>query len=158
MARAHYVKKARKTIRGTCVKKGQPYYWWKFRRSGKYYSLTPPTRAQLTQSAFYGALYTLEDTTIANAPADDSLPDVRDEIVSELNNLRDECESSRSNMPEHLQDVGSGEILQNRIDGLENAITEFEQLDFDKADDSESDEEHWERCRDELQGICIDVE
>jgi hypothetical protein len=53
MARAHFVKKARKAIPGTDIKKGDSYYWWKFRFGGKRTSKTAPKASQLTQSEFW---------------------------------------------------------------------------------------------------------
>lgn len=72
MARATFVKKARKDIPGTDIKAGESYYWWKFRFGGKHYSKTPPRRSQLTQSDFLGQLYAIEDE-IQGLVADDTL-------------------------------------------------------------------------------------
>ncbi len=52
MARAHFVKKARKDNPAAGIKAGDSYYWWKFRRGGKHYSKTAPRPSQLTQSEY----------------------------------------------------------------------------------------------------------
>lgn len=59
MARAHFVKKARKD--NPAVKAGESYYWWKFRRGPKRYSKERPRPSQLTQSEFYGQVYGLQE-------------------------------------------------------------------------------------------------
>lgn len=62
MTRLHYVKKARKTKRGTCVKKGLGYFWWQFARCPKQYSLVRPKRsAYQTRSDYLRTLMDLED-------------------------------------------------------------------------------------------------
>jgi hypothetical protein len=143
MARATLVKKARKAVPEHGIAVGEPYYWWKFRHGGKHYSKEPPKRSQLTQSEFYSRMYDLEDEVIGNAEADDSLPGVRDDVVSQLEELRDECEEKRDNMPESLQDSDSGNMLQERYDGLDSAIQEFEALELDEPDEAEFEQE-WE--------------
>ena len=63
----------------------------------------------------------------------------RDDIVSNLEELRDTTQDSLDNMPESLQYSPTGELLQERIDSLESAISEFESLDldFEEKEDSE---------------------
>lgn len=131
MARPNFVKKARKAISGTEIKAGDSYYWWKFRYGGKRFSKTPPKRSQLTQSSFYSTIYDIEDDVIGGATADDSLPGVRDDVVSQLEDLKSECESNLENIPDNLKEASSGQLLQERIDALESAIDEFGGLDMD---------------------------
>lgn len=181
MARAHFVKKARNAVpEGVCgikggIKPGDSYWWWKFRRGGKLYSKQRPRRSQLTGSWYYATIFDLEDLTIAKASADSGLGDLRDEIVSALEDLRDECQGNLDNMPEGLQQGPTGELLQQRVDDLENAISEFEDLELDEPDEDsfdeserqegESDEdfkarmtqEYWDEKLEELQGISIEV-
>lgn len=125
MPRVHHVKKARKD--NPAVKKGESYYWWKFRFGGKRYSKERPPRWKLTQSAFLSTLWQLEDSI----PNEVTREDI-DNLTSELEGLRDECEYSLDNMPEQLRDTSeSGYLLQERIDNLENWIAELESIDFD---------------------------
>lgn len=181
MARATFVKKARRDVPDTDIKAGDSYYWWKFRRGGKHFSKTPPKRSQLTQSTFYATVFEIEDT-IAEATADDGLPDVRDDVASQLRELASECESNRSNMPESLQDSETGQLLEERAQAMESAADEFEALDmpeFDPGDvdepereEGESDEDfesrkseaaeeaeeqHWQGLLEELQGVNIEA-
>lgn len=122
MPRVHHVKKARKD--NPAAKKGEPYYWWKFRYRGKQYSRTRPRRSQLTQSGFLGAIYDLEDglsDIITESEAQD--------FCGELEGLLDECQYSLDNMPEQLQDTSeSGTTLQNRIEELEDWIGEINNI------------------------------
>lgn len=181
MARATFVKKARKDIPSAGIKAGESYYWWKFKRSGKQFSKTQPKRSQLTQSAFYAALYDLQDE-IGDAPADDSLGSFAEDIASRLREIGEECQSSLDNMPEGLQQGPTGELLQERIDAMEAAADEVEGIEFTEPEDDdldlpeqeegESDEDYqkriadareqaildyWTEKRDELQNVSIDA-
>ena len=174
MAKANFVEKAQKD--NQVCKKGESYWWWKLSiNSPKQFSKTEPRRSQLTGSAFLSTLYDIEDKVIGKAVADSTLPETRDDIVSQLEELRDTCQESLDNMPESLQQGPTGEMLQERIDNLESAISEFEDLDLDEFDGSDveaSDREegeddetfkarmeqaYWDEKLEELQAICIDV-
>lgn len=144
MARATFVKKARKDVPGTEIKAGESYYWWKFRFGGKHYSKTQPRRSQLTQSAYNSQLYDLQDM-IGDLSANDGLESSRDDIVSTLEEMRDTAQESLDNMPDNLRDnSSSGEMLTERIDAMENAISEMEGIDFSDAPDQ--DPEHDDDC------------
>lgn len=137
MPRVHYVKKARKD--NPAVSAGEPYYWWKFRYGGKHYSATPPRRSQLTQSAFLSELYELEDT-LAEPDTLGELEEIRDELVKGLEELRDMAQESLDSMPEPLQEGDTGQLLQERVDGLEGWVSDLESLSFETEDDeSETD-------------------
>jgi len=159
MARVNFVKKARKDYPQYDIKKGESYYWWKFRFGGKQVSKTQPKRSQLTQSGFLSTIYDIEDR-ISNLTEDDDFETEIQDITSELESLRDECEEKRSNMPEQLQDSGSGEILQNRYDSIDEMISELEGIDLEvdeegiKADtegeEKETDEEFNEKVEEAI--------
>jgi hypothetical protein len=138
MARVTHVMKARKDIPSAGIKAGESYYWWKFRYGGKHYSKTPPKRSQLTQSAFYSAVYDLQDQ-IGGASPDESLRDLRDDVVSTLEDLKSECESNFDNIPESLQSGSSGELLQERVSALDTAIDEFSNLELDNDPEQDFD-------------------
>lgn len=175
MARAHHVKKARKDIPNTDIRAGDSYWWWKFRRGGKRFSKTAPKRSQLTQSEYLSQLYELEDD-IAQLPADSSLADSIDDIVSRLRDMASECESKRENMPEQLQDSESGQLLEERKDTCENAADEIEGIDMSpfEADeeqtkiareddpdhdevnsDGDTEEEYWQNKLQEVQDVSL---
>lgn len=144
------VEKARKEIPHAGIKIGDTYYWWKFRRGGKQFSKTYPKRSQLTQSGFLSQLYDVQDTISALSASDPcDLESMVDDIKSNLENMRDDCQSSLDNMPEHLQESSSsGQLLTERIEGLDSAISELEDVDLDY--DEPSDEELEDEAKDEL--------
>lgn len=153
MARANFVRAARKNIPGTDIKEGDSYWWWKFRFGGKRVSKTKPTRSDLTQSAFYGTLYEIEDRFDGAWSEIDDLQSEVESAISDLEALRDECQEKLDAMPEALQDSSSsGELLASRVDELESLISELDGIDFDldepdedegvERDEDESDEDY----------------
>lgn len=187
MAKANFVKAAQKDYPEHNIKKGESYYWWKLHRGSKRFSKTAPKRSQLTGSSFYSTLYDIEDDMIGNANADDNLGGIRDEVVGALEELRDQCEESRSNMPEGLQESETGNMLQERYDALDSAIDEFNNIELNEPDENdliehgyeepereekETDEEfesrqeaakeeateaYWQSKLDEFQAVSIDA-
>jgi predicted ribosome quality control (RQC) complex YloA/Tae2 family protein len=143
MPRVHHVKKARKD--NPAVKAGESYYWWKFRFGGKRYSKTRPRRSQLTGSAFLSELWEIEDTlddVFKDLVSQEEIEEARDEIVSQLENMLEECQSSLDNMPYELQDTSdSGMLLQERIDGLEGWIGDIQGIDCEGVEGSDVAEE-----------------
>lgn len=163
MPRVHHVKSARKADKSNNIKVGDEYYWWAFRlgrSSRKVKSKTPPKRSQLTMSEYYGTLYALqENTNFHSAGSSSELESMRDDLVGELESLRDEQEEKRSNMPEGLQDSNSGELLQERYDELDGVIDELNGVDIPDGvnddDDKKSEEkdDNLSNAADELDGI-----
>ncbi len=135
MARATFVKAARKDYPQAGIKKGESYYHWAFMVGGrggpKHYSKTPPTRSQLTSSSFLSQIYELEDRGFTGETPED--------LQSELESLADECDSSLQNMPEGLQQGDTGQLLESRAEGCRETASEFENidLDYDEPDDDE---------------------
>ena len=170
MARAHFVKKARKDYPNNSIKKGDSYWWWKFPYSGVSKSKTKPRASQLTQSEYYGQLYDLQDE-IGNLVADDTLQSVAEDIASRLRDLASEQEDKLSNMPDSLQSSSTGELLQQRADDCNTMADEFENIDFDvpeldeddtttdedRSDHEEEVENYWSEKLDEIQGISIEI-
>lgn len=180
MARATFVKKARKDVPGTDIKAGDSYFWWKFKRGGKHFSKTAPRRSQLTQSEFYANVYDLQDE-IGELSADADLPDRVEDFVSRLNEIADECEEKVQNMPEGLQQGSVAELLNERADAMRNAASEFEALDLSEWDEEfdepereedetdeafaarveeakrEAEAAHWQEKLEEVQGIDVDA-
>lgn len=138
MARAHFVKKARKDVPNSDIKKGESYYWWQFRFGTKQVSRTPPKQSQLTQSEFLGNIYGIQER-IEELTTDCEFETEVEDLISELETLRDECEDKRSNMPDQLQDSDSGEMLQNRVDSVQEMIDELEGIDCSIEEISDED-------------------
>ena len=57
--------------------------------------------------------------------------DTAQSIADELDSIKDQCEGSLENMPEGLQEGDTGQLLQERIDNLDEAISELEAIDYD---------------------------
>jgi hypothetical protein len=193
MARAFYVKKARKPIyehgstvayegkKGTkregrkmskldrtvpnpagdtvLIQKGEAYYYWQFRTGPIHYSKTMPKRHQLTQSSYLSWLYDFEDDIIGaySAPEKDEdllsfspsdLESARDEWLSEIESQKDELQEKLDNMPDALRESSSsGQLLQERIDALDQLTSDLEGVDIDWDDDElkEQAEAEWDQ-------------
>lgn len=144
MPRVHKVEHARKDYPDAGIEKGDTYYYWSFRYGGKRMSKTYPKPSQLTQSPFLIEFYSIQEEI--NALAD---PEDLDDILSRIDNLRDECQDSLDNMPEALQDTSeSGMLLQERIDALESWYDELESID--RETDEELSEDEIEERREEM--------
>lgn len=171
MARVTHVKKAQKDYPEHGIKKGEEYYWWKFRYGGKHFSKTYPKPSQLTQSEFLSQVYDFNDRISGLSTGDFNEPEDlqawKEELVGELETLRDEQEEKKDNMPEGLQEGPTGELLQERYDGIDELINELEGIDcddFDFDEDAkkeeiidelkdkyEGEEEDWEPSEDDVQ-------
>lgn len=141
MPRVHEVKKARRPLPDHGIAVGDSYFWWAFRSgrgSYKVFSKTRPKPSQLTQSTFYSTLLSVQESQ----PAFSDISDVEswtEEARSELENLKDEIEGNLSNMPDSLQQGDTGQLMQERIDGLYELISGLENLDFEPEEvDEES--------------------
>ena len=139
MPRVTHVKKARKNYKEQGIKKGESYYWWKFRFGSKHMSKTAPKRQQLTQSNFYISLYDLEDR-INDLIADDTLSSEVESIIEDIRQLAEEQEENKNNMPEGLQEGDTGQLLDERKDGLESWADELEGVDCSIDEDGIKDE------------------
>lgn len=106
-------------------------------------------RSKWESSEYLGAIYDIQD----NFDADDI-----DSTLSSLEDLKSELEDKLDNIPEQLRDASAGSLLQERIDAIDEAISdiegykyEYEEIqnkewedykdDFDSEEDFESDKE-----------------
>lgn len=175
MARAEFIKKARKPIyqRGLRVEyvsqkgkkegqtlskidktqpadesdqifinAGESYYKWSFMYGGDHYSKEKPRASRLTQSEFLSQYYGFQESIEDFSP--ESAEDIEnfvDNLKEEMESLRDECQDKLDNMPEQLQSAPSGEMLQERIDDLDNLVSELDGIDCDYEELEEGDED-----------------
>ena len=173
MPRVHFVKSARKD--NPAVKKGESYYWWKFRYGGKRYSKTAPKQSQLTQSEFLSRVYALMEEI--GEQSNNSFESVEDfnawlqEKKDEAEELVDMTQESLENIPWELQET---HMLTERLESIEDFNNELEcvdeaeldeewdDLDVDEQAEYDDDEGYWESEKlselvqerlDELQGI-----
>lgn len=142
MPKLNFVKKARKD--NPVCKKGESYFWWKFAFGSKQFSSARPERSRLTQSEFFSTVWSLEDCFDGeDANSASELASHIESFVGELEELRDAQEEKRENMPESLQESTTGELLQERYDGLDEWLNNIEGLDTEYDEDSDGTEEEF---------------
>lgn len=90
-------------------------------------------RSELTTSEYYSWLYDFQDNINI-----ETLEDAQ-EALEEIEAQKEELEEKYDNIPEQLQDADAGCILQERIEGLEDAYNELENL-ICELDDAENDD------------------
>jgi len=177
MARAHYIKKARKDYPEAGIHKGDAYWWWQFRHGPKHKSLHRPKESQLTQSPHksdcFSILEDLEAITLEEVVGGLDLSEYADRIRE----LGEQAQESLDNMPYHLQEASSsGELLQSRVDAMEDWANELESIEveiddsdffgYDPENEFGQSEEEWleeqrqekaQEILDEIQGVCPDI-
>lgn len=122
------------------IAKGESYYWWQFQNSPKQYSKTRPRASELTQSTYYSTLYSIvEQIEDFSTDSAEELSEFAESIKSELEDLRDTTQESYDNMPENLQYSPTADLLQERVNSLENGISEIEIIDFDYEEKNEEE-------------------
>lgn len=156
MPKVHHVKKCRKDYPEKDIKKGDEYWWWKFNFGPTIRSKTKPRRSQLTRSGFLSQLYEIQDNSSRwdDITSTDDFEAIRDDLINELTELKEECECNLENMPQHLQESSqSGETLTERIDGLDSWISDLESVDLeiDEELDVEDRESRVEEIKQELE-------
>lgn len=131
---------------------GESYWTWCFYGGQPIYSKTKPRQSQLTNNPFYQELYSIQESVEDFSPEDpDEVGEFVEELISNLEELRDTCQESFDNIPEQLQEGNSGQILQERIENLDDVISNLENIDTEfssELDESEKDgmsQEEWER-------------
>lgn len=163
MPRVHYVKKARKANKAAGIKKGDSYYWWKFRYGGKQVSKTHPKPSQLTQSEYLSSMYSIQEGVESISG---SIQDAIDELRSAKENVEEvmqNCEEKADNLENAFPNgCPSLETLRERIDycaslidGLDEAADNLESYadeeeEEDKKEDGMSAED---RIREALDSI-----
>lgn len=161
MTTLHHVKKARKAIKGTDIKKGDSYYWWQFAFRSKQVSKTRPRRSQYaTQSEHLGNIYDIEDD-LSGLTIDDIVDGFSlDDYTSQIQDVIDTCQERLDNMPEQLQEAPSGQTLQEYIDNCESWISDLESVDLeiDTYDDIEDEDERETALEERKQEILDNIQ
>lgn len=155
MPRVHHVKKARKT-QGSCscgteIKPGDPYKWISFMRGPRRVKCANCSfrASELTQGKI-GELYGYQEDAYDHlqvwkpekTEAETALDDAKlviETLHDNVEQFRDECEESLSNMPEGLQEGDTGQLLQERIDECENWLSEMDNFDPSTFEDWKED-------------------
>lgn len=147
--KVHTIKAARKNYPAEGIKKGDTYYKWSIKTgpaSGIVYrSNTYPKPSELTGSPFQRSLLEIQErigTIDAEGyeTAEDFSSDIEG-IISDIEALRDETQGSLENMPEGLQQGDVGQMLQERIDGLDGWISDLQGVDLDFLFDEDEPKE-----------------
>lgn len=115
---------------------GSTYYEWTFYKCPTIRSLTKPKPSQLTRSEFLSTVYSWQENISESVEIEDVEAFIS-ERIDEINTLRDETEDKLYNMPEQLQYAPTGELLQNRMDSLDEMISELEAITIDEDSDLE---------------------
>lgn len=119
------------------IHKGESYYWWQFMNGGKNISKTQPRQSQLTQSEFMSQYYSIQEQIEDLADITDAgdLSDFIENIKSDAESLRDETQERLDSMPDSLQSSPTGELLQERIDEMEEIVSQLENIEVDYEED-----------------------
>lgn len=142
MTRLNYVKKARKDYPNQGIARGDAYYWWKFRYGGIQRSKEKPPRSRLTQSDYLGRVYDMQDQTWVeyNATAADVESGI-ESLRNELEDLLSDTQARLDNMPDNLRDSSeSGTLLQERIETIEDAMSELDTIDLYELEEFDGEE------------------
>lgn len=146
---------ARKDYPDHGIKKGDTYFKWSLKTgptSGcTYKSKSYPKPSQLTTSSFWQTFYGISEG--AETVPDDDLDGARDEIISELESLRDETQNSFDAMPENFQQGETGQKLENRISELDSLIGDLQGVVFEEDGHKET---MWEEVTEHLNNFSAE--
>lgn len=133
--------KANKTYKcgksGREIKPGELYWKLSFRFGGtQIRAIEHPFKpSECTQSEFMGTLLGITETYNEELEGEyediESLEATKDALYGEVETLRDETQDKLDNMPEGLQSGDTGQLLQDRIDALDNVLSDLDCIDFD---------------------------
>lgn len=155
MVRSHFVKSSRKEYKdsftGETIGIGESYYWWAFRFQPRKVSKIPPKQSQLTQSEFWQTVYGIQEE-IEGMVANDTITDQLDTFKGEIESLKDETDEKLSNMPANLQNSQTTELLQSRVDSLQEWYDNLDGIDTD-IDEELGDEDKNKRYQEILEEI-----
>ena len=142
MPKVNHVKKARKD--NPVAKRGEPYYWWKFRYGGKHFSLTYPKQSQLTQSPYLTVIYECQDAwSEVGSPDGEQVTfsekenivsslqqaaDSMDSVVENLRELVDQYEESATNMEEYFPGAEKVDMLRDSGQACEETCDEIDNM------------------------------
>lgn len=155
MTKVNFVKSARKEYKdsftGETINIGESYYWWAFRYQPRRISKTPPKPSQLTQSEFLQTVYGIQEE-IEDLVVSDTIIDQLNHIKEEIESLKGETDGKLSNIPDNLQNSSTTELLQSRVDLLQEWYDNLDGIDTD-IDDGLNKEEKEKRYQEILEEI-----
>lgn len=100
MPKVNFVRKAQKD--NAVAKRGESYYWWKFRYGPKQMSKTRPKPSDLTQSQYLKVIYACQERFqyIDDPTQLDPNENTAEEICNAMDHAADECESIADDLVE----------------------------------------------------------
>lgn len=128
MGKVEYIKSCRKEQKcqkcGTVIPVGNPYY------KGVLFRMRPIVRCtscglkgyEVTTSEYVQNIGRIVEDWQEDFSVEDG---VWEEIASNLEDIKSDCEERLENIPEQLRDADAGSLLQERIDELDGAIDEL---------------------------------
>lgn len=124
MAKARFVKKARKARKKHGIKKGDSYWFWKFARCPIIYSLTRPRPSQLVRSEFERSILAAQEgVEDAVKPLDllDSLPEITGEETNEdqLTSCKPDLLTALESAKDAVEEAGDD--CQSKVDSMESS-------------------------------------
>lgn len=150
MPRVNFVKKAQKDDPNYGIKKGDSYYWWKFRHGGVRKSKEPPRQSQLTQSdkksRAYEAMERVEDALLAFELVHD-LDQLNSEIEqasSDLNDVAQEYREAAEAIRENFSESPTADECEEKADNIEAYASDLDSLSLEEFDsDSGPSKDEW---------------
>lgn len=114
--------------------KGEIYYHYTKYRSSRTETKVYPKPSQLTGSGFLSSVYSIGEDIPDTFEDITQLESWVEETKSTLEEIRDETQDKLDNMPYQLQEAPTGEILSNRIESLDEWISDLESVDIEPED------------------------
>lgn len=75
--------------------------------------------------------------------------DTPQQIADELSNIRDDLQDRYDNLPENFQYSENGEMMQERIDNLDSAISDLESIDYESIKETVLSDNDYDGLTDE---------
>lgn len=133
MAQVHFVKSAMKDYPEAGIQKGESYYWWRFYRESKRRSKTRPKPSQTTPNETISNVLALVEGLEEWGEGTWSEGD-RDELVGQLESIRDAEQEKFDNLPENFQYGQVGSEIEERISTIDQWIDDLGSIDFEEDD------------------------
>ena len=149
---------------GATINKGETYYKIvaRFSRPKIRCLHCKPQRSELTTSDYLSWLWDLQDNLSSRYDLKDEV--AKDDLYSELENMQSDLQDRFDNIPEQFQEGDAAQTLQDRIDSLDNAISEIDCLEFPCREDLEDEDlteeeidERYEELLDEYEIALVEI-
>jgi len=111
MPKVHRVNAAGKAYPEFGISAGETYFWWKFRYGEKIRSRVHPKPSQLTQSAYFSAVYAVEEWLRNQESL--STGDMH-AVISQLEAVLSGLRNRFDNLPDGIQMGPTGQLLEGR--------------------------------------------